>query len=159
MPNYIKIGRDIIVGKGFKARHWSGPVVFGRDGVYICPNASRWAVESGFDSGAAAIGMVFGAVGGAIAGIASKGTTVQTSWKERIVDLPKLPAEILSSPDWPVRKKNSPVILLPRDQIEKVERVGGRLQILACGETFKLGLRFFGRGKVIAAVRDLGWSV
>jgi hypothetical protein len=159
MPDYVKIGRDIIVGTGFNAKHWSGPVVFGRDGVYICPNASHSAVVAGFDSGGAALGMLFGAVGGLIAGLASKGSQAQTTWKDRIVDLPDLPADILSSPDWPVRKKKRPVIHLQRDQIEKIARVGSRLQILACGETFKLGLNLFGRGKVVATIRELGWPV
>jgi hypothetical protein len=158
MPNYIKIGRDIIVGKGFKAKHWAGPVVFGSDAIYICPNASRAAVVAGLDSGAVGLGL-FGAVGGAIAGLAKKGSDAPATWKNYIVDLPDLPAETLSDPDWPIRRKKRPVIVLRRDQIEKIERAGSKLLVSTSGETFKLGLKFFGRAKIITSLRGLGWSL
>src|SRR5258706_6977469 len=71
MKHHAKIGRDIIVGKGWGAKHWSGPVVFGRDAIYICPNASQAALIQGWDSGAAAAGML-GAIGGGLAGVFPK---------------------------------------------------------------------------------------
>lgn len=158
MPSYIKIGRDIIVGKGLSAKHWSGPIVFGRDAIYICPNASQTAVMQGLDSGAVA-GVMLGAIGGALAGVARKQSDGQPSWKTQIVDLPDLPPDVTNSPDWPVRKRNRPVIILKRELIEKIERDGGKFLVSSCGDIFKLGMKLFGRRKVVGTVRDLGWQI
>jgi hypothetical protein len=156
--NYIKVGRDIIIGRGFSAKHWSGPIVFGRDAIYICPNASEAAVLAGMDSGAAA-GVLFGAIGGAIAAAMGKAGPAQPDWTDCVVDLLSLPSEALASSDWPVRKKKRPVIVLDCAAVQKIERKGGRLLVTFRDETFKLGVKFFGRGKVISAVRDLGWQI
>src|SRR5580765_7517997 len=91
MKHYVKIGRDIIVGKGWGAKHWSGPVVFGQDAIYICPNASQAALIQGWDSGAAAAGLL-GAIGGALAGAVRKQDKAQPSWQGQVVDLRDLPS-------------------------------------------------------------------
>lgn len=158
MQNYVRIGRDIVVGKGFSAKHWSGPVTFSRDAIYICPNISEAALLMGFDSGAMAGGLL-GAVGGALAGAAQKRKNVQESWKSCVVDLQSLPSEVLSHPEWPVKKKKRPVIVLRRDLVEKIERAGGKFLVSSGGDTFKLGMKFFGRSKVVSAVQELGWQI
>jgi len=158
MPNYIKIGRDIIVGKGLSAKHWSGAVVFSRDAIYICPNTSQAALTLGLDSGAAAAG-ILGAVGGALVAVARKQGDAQPSWKSQVVDLRDLPPEVISSPDWPVRKGKRPVIVLRRELVEKIERDGGKLLVTSCGETFKLGMKLFGRSEVVGVLRELGWQI
>ena len=158
MGNYIKIGRDIIVGKGWSAKHWSGPVVFGRDAIYICPNVSQAALIQGWDSGAAAAGTL-GAIGGALAGAIRKQGNAQPGWTSQVVGLLELPPEVINSPDWPVRKRKRPVIVLRREMVEKIERQGGKFLVSSCGETFKLGMKLFGRSKGAATVRDLGWPI
>lgn len=158
MQNYVKIGRDIVVGKGFSAKHWSGPVTFSRDAIYICPNASEAALLMGFDSGAVAGGLP-GAVGGALAGAAQKRKNSQEAWKSFVIDLQSLPIEVLSHPEWPVKKKKRPVIVLTRDLVEKFERAGGKFLVSSGGDTFKLGIKFFGRSTVVRAVQELGWHV
>jgi hypothetical protein len=158
MPNYIKIGRDIIIGKGFSAKHWSGPVVFGRDAIYLCPNASQTSVMMGLDSAAVAAG-AFGAVAGAIVGLQQKPSDAQPTWKSQVVDLRNLPPEVINDPDWPLRKSKRPVIVLKRAVVEKIERDGGKFLVTSCGDTFKLGLKLFGRSKVADVVRELGWQI
>ncbi len=158
MKHHVKIGRDIIVGKGWGAKHWSGPVVFGRDAIYICPNASQAALIQGWDSGAAAAGML-GAIGGALAGVVRKQGEAQPTWQSQVVDLLDLPPDVINSPDWPVRKSKRPVIILRRELIEKIERAGGKFLVSSCSDTFKLGMKLFGRGKIVKTVRDLGWQV
>jgi hypothetical protein len=158
MSQYIKIGRDIIVGLGWSAKHWSGPVIFGRDAIYICPNASQAALIQGRDSGAAA-GEMLGAIGGALAGAVRTAGDAQPSWKSQVVDLRDLPPDVVNSPDWPVRRSKRPVIVLRRELIEKLERNGGKFLVSSCGDTFKLGMKLFGRSKVVATVRELGWQV
>jgi len=64
-----------------------------------------------------------------------------------------------NSPDWPVRKSKRPVIVLRRQLVEKIERDGGRFLVSSCGDTFKLGMKLFGRSKVVGTVRDLGWQI
>jgi hypothetical protein len=159
MLDYIKIGRDIIVGKGLSAKHWSGPVVFGRDAIYICPNASQVAVIQGLDSGAAAAGMMLGAIGGALAGAARKQGDAKPSWNSHVVDLRELSPDVTGSPDWPVRKAKRPVIVLRRELVENIARNGGKFLVSSCGDTFKLGMKLFGRSKVVATVRYLGWQI
>jgi len=158
MPRYIKIGRDIIVGKGLTAKHWSGPVIFGREAIYICPNASQVSVMQGLDSGPVA-GGVLGAIGGVLAGVARTQGDARPSWKSQLVDLRDLPPDVTNSPDWPVRKSKRPVIVLRRELVEKIERDGGKFLVSSCGDTFKLGMKLFGRSKVVGTVRDLGWQI
>jgi hypothetical protein len=158
MKHYVKIGRDIIVGKGWGAKHWSGPVVFGREAIYICPNASQAALIQGWDSGAAAARML-GAIGGALAGAVRKQDEAQPSWQGHVIDLRDLPQDVINSPDWPIRKSKRPVIPLRRELVEKIERDGSKLLVSSCGDTFKLGMKLFGRSKVVATVRDLGWQI
>jgi hypothetical protein len=158
MSTYIKIGRDIIVGKGWSAKHWAGPVVFGHNAIYLCPNVSQAALMQGWDSGMAAAGML-GAIGGALAGAVQKKGDAQPTWQSQVVDLGDLPPEVVNSPDWPVRKSKRPVIVLRRELVEKLERQGGKFLVTSCGDAFKLGIKLFGRSRVVATVRDLGWSV
>ena len=160
MSNYVRIGRDIIVGKGWSAKHWAGPVIFGRDAIYICPNASQPALMAGIDSGASAMfGAVGGAVGAALAGAVLKKGEAQSGWQSQVVDLGDLPSDVLNGPDWPLRDSHRPVIVLKRESIEKIERAGGKFLVAAHGDTFKLGMKLFGRGKVVETVRGLGWQV
>lgn len=158
MPNFYRVGRDIIYGKGFGAKHWAGAIVFSKDAIYICPNASQAAVMSGFDAGAAAAGL-FGAIGGAIAGAAAKKTTASTTWKDHVKDISELPPAVTGDPDWPLGVKKRPAIVIQRDAVEKIEKKGSRILVTAHGEVFKLGLKFFGRSKAVTAIRDLGWSI
>src|SRR5258708_4273690 len=130
MSAFVKIGRDIIVGKGFAAKHWSGAVIFGREAIYICPNATQTAVMQGLDSGAmAAAGILGGALGGliagAVAGATKKNLASQANWKRQVIDLCDLPTEVRENPDWPLRERKRPVILLTRESVDKIERRGG----------------------------------
>jgi len=38
MDPFINIGQDIVIGKGFKAKHWTGPIIFGKDAIYLLPS-------------------------------------------------------------------------------------------------------------------------
>lgn len=158
MTEYKKIGRDIIIGKGFSAKHWSGPVVFSSQAVYLCPNASLAQVQLGVDS-AALVGGLFGAVGGAIAGTVSRLPKESRRWSQQVIDMRELPVAILTAPDWPVRKRKRPVITIPRTEVQTIQRKGGRLLFEALGGTFVLGMSLFGRTRIVADVRSLGWQI
>jgi hypothetical protein len=160
MKSYFKIGRDIVVGKGFSAKHWAGPIIFGKEAIYLLPNdVSVKSLRAGYDSASAAAGMLGGMIGGAIAGaMQSKGRSKPT-WQEHIVQINELPQNVLLNPDWPIKKGKRPVILIKKSDIEKFERSGGKLLVEAYGDTFKLGLKLFGRGKAIETMRSLEWSV
>jgi len=43
--------------------------------------------------------------------------------------------------------------------VEKIERDGGKLLVTSCGETFKLGMKLFGRSEVVGVLRELGWQI
>ena len=102
---------------------------------------------------------MLGAIGGALAGAVGKQGDAQPSWKGQVVDLRDLPPDAINSPDWPVRKSKRPVIVLKRELIEEIQRHGGKLLVSSCGDTFKLGMKLFGRRKVVATLRDLGWQI
>jgi hypothetical protein len=157
MQNFYNVGRDIIYGKGFGAKHWAGAIIFSKDAIYVCPRASHAAVMIGFDSGAAAAGM-FGAIGGAIAGTAAKKND-SASWQANVHDISELPKSVTGDPDWPLGVKKRPAIVLHRDAVEKIERRGSRVIVSAHGEVFKLGLKLFGRGKAVAAIQNFGWAI
>ncbi|MGA1796307.1 MAG: hypothetical protein ACMUIL_10665 [bacterium] len=160
MKSYFKIGRDIVVGKGFSAKHWAGPIVFGKEAIYLLPNGvSVKSLRAGYDSASAAAGMLGGIIGGAIAGALQGKDKSKPTWQENIAEINKLPPEVLSDPDWSMKKGKRPVILIKKDDIDKFERSGGKLMVEAYGDTFKLGLKLFGRGKAIEAMRNLGWAV
>ncbi|MCW0221130.1 MAG: hypothetical protein OJI67_22565, partial [Prosthecobacter sp.] len=109
-------------------------------------------------AGAATAGL-FGAIGGAIAGVAAKKTNDTTTWKDHVKDISELSAAVTGDPDWPLGVKKRPAIVIHRDAVEKIEKKGSRVLVTAHGELFKLGLKFFGRSKAVTAIRDLGWSI
>lgn len=116
-------------------------------------------VVDGLDSAAAAAGAVGPIIGEALACLARNQGGPQPSWNSQLVDLRDLPSDVVSSPDWPVRKRKRPIIVLRRELVESIEREGGKFLVSSCGDTFKLGMRFFGRSKVVGTVRDLGWQI
>jgi hypothetical protein len=159
MPNFVKIGRDIVAGKGLSAKHWAGPVVFGRDAIYACPNITRWLLMQGHDSSASMAGALFGLAGVAVTSILQQSTKSENGWKDWVVDSTDLPRDVTSSPDWPVKKMDRPVIVLRRENVIKIERKGGKLLVDSCGGRFGFGLKFFGRSEAVAIVQKLGWHV
>ena len=132
--------------------------MFGRQAIYLCPNASLAQVKQGIDSAALAGGL-FGAVGGAIAGAVSKSPKESQRWSQQVIDMRELPVAILTAPDWPVRKSKRPVITIPRMEVQKIQRKGGRFLFEALGDTFALGMSLFGRTRIVAEVRGLGWEI
>lgn len=159
MQSYVKVGRDIVVGKGFSAKHWAGPIIFGRDAIYLLPNdVSVKALKAGYDSASAAAGVLGGMIGGAIAGTMQAKAKTKPTWQEHIAELKELSPNVRTSPDWPVKSDKRSVILIKRTDISKIVRSGSRLIVEAYGDIFKLGLKLFGRGKALDAVKNLGWS-
>jgi hypothetical protein len=94
-----------------------------------------------------------------LASLARKQDNDCSTWRDHVVDLRELPPDVLSNPDWPVRKSKRPVIVLDRKLVERIERDGGKFLVSSCGDTFRLGMKLFGRGNVIETVRTLGWQI
>jgi hypothetical protein len=159
MASFVKIGRDIIVGKGLSAKHWGGPVVFGRDAIYACPDITKWLLLQGHDSAASVAGAAFGLVGALVAGAAQRSTRSEDGWKSWVVDSMDLPTEVTGSSDWPLKKMDRPVIVLKREHVTKIERKGGKFLVESCGGTFRFALKFFGRSDAVAQVQQLGWQI
>ena len=100
---------------------------------------------------------MFGLAGQLVKGMVQKSS--QPDWKSQVVDLCDLPEEVLNNSDWPISKCKRPVIVLRREAVNRLEQSGGIILVEAYGETFKFGLNFFGRGKIIEQIRQLGWQI
>ncbi len=158
MRNFVKIGRDIVIGTGFSARHWTGQVVFGRNAVYACPNTTTISLRGGEDSTAHVAGAAFGIIGLIFAAVLGKKAGGPAKWKDAITNLRDLPREVTSCVDWPVNRTVGPVIQLNRSDITSVKQKGARILITCWDETFSFGLKWFGRADALRLLHELGWK-
>lgn len=158
MPAFVKVGSDIIIGRGLRARHWAGPVLFGAKAIYACPKTNFETVVDVQPRSTSIAGAMFGGPS-RIESAGSASAAAGFNWQAHVARLQDLPTEVTTDQDWTVTGLNRPVLVLKREHVTELRRAGGNL-IVQCGEEqFAFRLRWFGRGKALEAVKALGWMV
>ena len=158
MPAFVKVGRDIILGRGLRAKHWAGPVIFGLQAIYACPKTNHAAVVEVQACPTSIAGAMFGGLA-SVETANDESANIGFNWRAHVVTLRDLPREITSSPDWPVNGAHRPIIVLKREHITGLSRKGANLLVHCREEQFAFRLRFFGRAKALENLRALGWAV
>jgi hypothetical protein len=158
MPAFVKVGRDIILGRGLRAKHWGGPVIFGAQAIYACPKTNHAAVVEVQACPSSIAGAMFSSLS-SIEAAADEAANTGFNWRAHVVTLRDLPREITSSPNWPVNGAHRPIIVLKREHVTGINRKGPTL-LVECGEEqFAFRLKLFGRGKALENLRALGWAI
>src|SRR5580765_4636858 len=101
MAAFVKVGRDIILGRGLRAKHWGGPVIFGLQAIYACPKTNHAAVVEVQTCPTSIAGAMFGGLS-SIEPAKDESPDTGFNWRTHVVILQELPREITNSPDWPV---------------------------------------------------------
>jgi hypothetical protein len=158
MPAFVKVGGDIILGRGLRAKHWAGPVIFGAQAIYACPKTNHAAVVEVQACSTSIAGAMFGSLA-SVEPAREESTNIGFNWQAHVVMLQDLPREITGSPDWPVNGTHRPVIVLKREHITGIKQKGPILLVQCAEEQFAFRLKFFGRGKALENLRALGWAV
>ena len=158
MPAFVKVGRDIIVGRGLRAKHWAGPVIFGSQAIYVCPKTNHAAVVEVQACPTSIAGAMFSGLA-SVAPPDEGSSTSGFNWRAHVVPLQDLPHDTTSSPDWPVNGAQRPVIVLKREHVTGIKRKGANLVIQCDEEQFVFRLKLFGRGKALEQLRAFGWTV
>lgn len=158
MPAFVKVGRDIILGRGLRAKHWGGPVIFGAQAIYACPKTNHAAVVEVQACPTSIAGAMFSSLS-SIEPPGDEPAHTGFNWRAHVVMLQELPREITSSPDWPVKGAHRPIIVLKREHITGINRKGPALMVHCSDEQFTFRLKLFGRGKALENLRALGWAL
>src|SRR3974390_1798130 len=132
MPAFVKVGRDIILGRGLRAKHWAGPVIFGAQAIYACPKTNHAAVVEVQACPTSIAGAMFSSLS-SIEPAGDEPANGGFNWRTHVVMLKDLPPEITGSPDWPLSGAHRPVIVLKREHITGISRKGPTLMV-HCGD-------------------------
>lgn len=157
MPAFVKVGSDIIIGRGLRAKHWPGPVLFGAKAIYICPKTSFETVVEVQPHSNSIAGAMFG--GPSRSQAAPAAASGNFDWRAQVARLQDLPSEVTSNPDWRVTGLNRPVLVLNREHVTELKRAGASLLVQCGEEPFAFRLRWFGRGRALQDMKALGWAV
>jgi hypothetical protein len=158
MPAFVKVGRDIIIGRGLRAKHWGGPVIFGPQAIYACPKTNHAAVVEVQACSTSIAGAMFGGLS-SVAPATEEPSSTGFNWRAQVVALQDLPRDITSTPDWPVKGAHRPIIVLKREHVTGIQRKSGNLLVQCGEEQFVFRLKLFGRAKALENLRTLGWTV
>ncbi len=159
MKRYLKVGRDIIVGSGFAAKHWSGAIVFSADAIYVSPNLRLESAANGDDSGTASAGFMMRLLFGVDVPISIPPSNPKPEWMSHLTDVMNLSEAVTKHADWPLKRKKRAVIIIQRADVATIKKVRGRIVVTAHGNTYRLGLKLFGRSNAVRAIREMGWDV
>jgi hypothetical protein len=96
-------------------------------------------------------------------GIPILGTVVRLLNKVRRptqIDYADLPAEITSHPDWPIKRKHVPVILIPASCVDRLEIAyfGAPLEIRCDSIVYRASVGLLRNASVIRFLRSTGWG-
>src|SRR5687768_15168385 len=155
MPRFMQISKAFRIGQS-PTKNYSGIAVASADAFFLIVGSNALATG---------LGLSGGLVGGFLAGVLHKavpGRYLPGAASDLTeTDLAELPVEVTGHPDWPVKSRKGPVIVVPRPAIRSVRYSFWKWGIFL--ETkdieFRLEPPFFGRKKVLAFLREIGWEV
>jgi hypothetical protein len=151
MPEYLKIGNAFHLGEGV-ARAFFGPVVASADAFYLVVQGS--ALRGG------AVGA--GPFGASVADWIERRTfPLQPVPHVVEMDLAELRAAITGHPDWPIKAKEGPVIVVWRQAIKSIGYSFWKWRIYLLTVKLDIGIEppLFGRKKVWRFLDEAGWEV
>lgn len=140
MPAYMRVGGEVLIGRGLRAKRYFGPVVASSDAFFLCLVSSS-------------LGAMLGLVGAALEALASGKREIMEG------DLSKLPSEITQHPDWPIRWKKGRVIVVPREAVDSIQySFWASSDLQTKQQVFRVNLRLLRRRRVLAFLRESGWK-
>ena len=142
MGGFRKIG----FGYALDGRSYPAPVVASAEAIYL---------PCGMDL----MGLGLRAGGGA-AVVAKLLSEPRPAGELVVVNGSELPAEVRDDATWPLRAITGPLFVLPRGQASAVSKAGLQAVRVAAGpRTFDITVGLFGRGKLLAWLKESGWPV
>lgn len=139
----------MIIGNSFVARRTNhvGPCIASREHLYMIRR--RGQIEPG--------GLTGGAIGGAIQGFLNPNVSVKEVWT---CDVSELPRQVLTDPQWPIRKNEGPVIVIERSQVEQLIHPSFSMEVVFVVDGFRymISYPFFRGKKVKAYLEATGWN-
>jgi len=148
MPKYKVIARSFRFGRNVHEGDYYGPVIASRDAFFLVIDQTP---------AEAYLGAVGGLVGALIAMAVSGGVNKQHDVLQ--FDYRELPRRITEHPDWPIRRKKGPVVVVPRQAVDRIRYAYFGTYDLECGDrVYRIGLKFFGRSAVMKFLNGAGWD-
>ena len=155
MTEYLLLSRAFRVGREVSGNH-SGIVVAAKDAFYFV--IGRKGTEMGLEASCGALGGLLSAWlrrrPGGLGLDAPPGGVIETN-------LSALPAEITAHHDWPVRRKDEPLLIITRDAVRSLRYSFWQWGIFLQVEDleFRIEPPFFGREKALKWLEDAGWPL
>ena len=152
MPKYLKISRAFHLGKGI-SRAYSGGVVASDEAFFFVVGEN--ALRAGFVHGG-------GAIGALVADLLER-RLAPLDFGPHIVptDLGELPESIAGHPDWPIRAKEGPLIVVPRRAVRSIRYSFWKWGIFLDTKTMEIRIEppFFGRKRMFTFLAEAGWEI
>ena len=152
MPDFVLLGRSFRAKGGLFANDYHARVIASKDAFYLVVYLSPAESGAMLAGGMGLIGGLMAAAGAALS---------DDRIKRGVVKLSELPAEVTNHPDWPLRgvRKDYPVAVIPRAEVKQIRYSWWRtFDIITPDQTFCVGPRTFGRGRVLKQMREWGWE-
>ncbi len=155
MPEYMKISSSgIRIGEKASGLY-SAVSIASAEAFFLL--IGRNALRMGMEAGGGALGALLGMALDRLRKkqpLVEAGQIVETTFDD-------LPEEITDHPDWPVRRHDGPVIVIPRDAVLSVRYSFWQWGIFVQTQKveFRIEPPFFGRKRVLNFLREAGWEL
>jgi hypothetical protein len=156
MPEYMKISSSgIRIGKKTSGLY-SAVSIASAEAFFLLIGQN--AMRMGMEAGGGALGALLGI---ALDKLRKKQPLVEAGESVVETTLDDLPEEITDHPDWPIRRHEGPVIVIPREAVLGVRYSFWQWGIFVETEQieFRIEPPFFGRKKVLNFLREAGWEL
>jgi hypothetical protein len=148
MPEYRVVGNSFHLGRGGLKDKFQGPVVASRDAIYFVID------ETPSESAIASFGGSIGAL--IVLGMARRRKRQHDA---RQFDYAEVPQQITAHPDWPLKREEGPVIVVPRELVERTRYGRFSTYELECDDRlYRICLNTLLPSKAIRFLSDAGWD-
>jgi hypothetical protein len=156
MPKYMTISSSgIRIGKKVSGLY-SAVSVASDEALFLVVGSN--AARAGMEIGGGALGVLLGL---ALDRLGRKKPLVEAGSDVVETTLEDLPEEVTGHPDWPLRVRRGPVLIIPREAALSVRYSFWQWGIFVqtAEVEFRIEPPFFGRGKVLVFLREAGWGL
>jgi hypothetical protein len=152
-PAYLKVSKAFRIGRAAEG-NYSGVVVASPEAFYFVVGRNVAKVV---------LAVVRGLLGSAeaIAEMKKKKGLLEPGSELIETDLAELPEEIRGHPDWPVKKDQGRLLIVPRAAVTSLSFPFWKWGIFLRTKTieFRIEPPLFGRKKLFQSLREMGWEI
>ena len=146
---YKIIARKFNFGKGTFKKEAFGPIVVSKEAFFLVIEAgsAQWAAD---------------ALGGLVGRVIYKAVSSNTKTKLDAMEccLSELPTDVTGDPQWPIKKAEGRVIVIPRHAIKSLNYPWwSTLCVETSEQKFNLAVTIFFRKGILKFLRDAEWDV